>query len=115
MMFNIPTSLRHHLQDFRACGGKVKIHKSKKLEDIDALPEKVVTNCMDLGARLIFNNNELTPISGQLSCLIPQTEMQYKLNTAGASFIARKDRVYLGGNGIVSNWGTTLSREQAEK
>jgi D-amino-acid oxidase len=70
---------------------------------------------MGLGARLVLNDNELTPISGQLSCLIPQTEAQYKLNTAGASFIARKDRIYLRGNGIVGNWDTTPGREKTEK
>lgn len=115
MMFNIPMYLRHHLQDFLAFGGKVKIHEIQKLEDIDALPEKVVVNCMGLGAKPVFNDDELTPISGQLSCLIPQTEVQYKLNTQGANFIARKDGIYLGGNGIVGNWDTTPSREQTEK
>ncbi|GAB3163755.1 FAD-dependent oxidoreductase [Telluribacter humicola] len=115
MIFNIPTYLRHHLNDFLMFGGKVKIHEIKKLEDIDALPEKVVVNCMGLGAKPVFNDEELTPVSGQLSCLIPQTEVQYKFNTKGANFIARKDGIYLGSNGIVGNWDTTPSKEQTEK
>jgi D-amino-acid oxidase len=115
MMFNIPAYLHHHLQDFLAFGGKVKIHEIKKLEDIDALPEKVVVNCMGLGAKPVFSDEELTPVSGQLSCLIPQSEVQYKMNTRGANFIARKDGIYLGSNGIVGNWDTTPSKEQTEK
>jgi D-amino-acid oxidase len=115
MMFNIPTYLRHHLNDFLAFGGKVKIQEIKKLEDIDALPEQVVVNCMGLGAKPVFNDQELTPVSGQLSCLIPQGDVNYKLYTKGANFIARKDGIYLGSNGIVGNWDTTPSREQTEK
>ncbi len=115
MIFNIPTYLRHHLNDFVMFGGKVKIHEIKKLEDIDALPEKVVVNCMGLGAKPVFNDEELTPVSGQLSCLIPQSDVQYKLSTKGANFVSRKDGIYLGSNGIVGNWDTTPSKEQTEK
>lgn len=115
IMFNIPTYLRHQLQDFTMFGGKVKIQEIKKLEDIDALPEKVVVNCMGLGAKPVFNDEELTPVSGQLSCLIPQGDVNYKLYTQGANFIARKDGIYIGSNGIVGNWDTTPSKEQTEK
>ena len=115
MMFNIPAYLHHHLQEFLAFGGKVKILEIKNVEDIDALPEKVVVNCMGLGAKPVFKDEELTPVSGQLSCLIPQADIQYKLSTEGANFIARKDGIYLGSNGIVGNWDTTPSREQTEK
>lgn len=115
LMFNIPAYLHHHLSDFLLFGGKVKIREIKRPEDIDALPERVVVNCLGLGAKAVFNDAELTPVSGQLSCLIPQTEVQYKLITMGANFIARKDGIYLGGNGIVGNWDTTPSREQTEK
>ncbi|MEO6282073.1 MAG: FAD-dependent oxidoreductase [Dyadobacter sp.] len=115
IMFNIPAYLRHHLTDFMMFGGKVKIQEIKKLEDIDALPEKVVVNCMGLGAKPVFNDQELTPVSGQLSCLIPQSDINYKLYTQGANFISRKDGIYIGSNGIVGNWDTTPSKEQTEK
>ena len=115
LMFNIPSYLRHNLNDFLMFGGKVKIHEIKKLEDIDALPERVVVNCMGLGAKPVFNDQELTPVSGQLSCLIPQADINYKLYTQGANFISRKDGIYIGSNGIVGNWDTTPSKEQTEK
>jgi D-amino-acid oxidase len=115
LMFNIPSYLRHQLTDFVMFGGKVKILEIKTLEDIDALPERVVVNCMGLGAKPVFNDQELTPVSGQLSCLIPQTDANYKLYTQGANFISRKDGIYIGSNGIVGNWDTTPSREQTEK
>lgn len=115
LMFNIPTYLRHQLTDFVMFGGRVKIQEIKSLEDIDALPEKVVVNCMGLGAKPVFNDQELTPVSGQLSCLIPQSDVNYKLYTQGANFISRKDGIYIGSNGIVGNWDTTPSKEQTEK
>jgi hypothetical protein len=55
------------------------------------------------------------PISGQLACLIPQPEINYKLSTKGANFISRKDGIYLGGNGLEGNWNTTPDREVTEK
>lgn len=115
LMFNIPSYLHTQLSDFLMFGGKLKIQEIKRLEDIDALPERVVVNCMGLGAKAVFNDDELTPVSGQLSCLIPQPEVTYKLTTRGANLIARKDGIYLGGNGIVGNWDTTPSKEQTEK
>ena len=115
LMFNIPSYLRHQLTDFVMFGGKIKIQEIKSLEDIDALPEKVVVNCMGLGAKPVFNDQELTPVSGQLSCLIPQSDINYKLYTQGANFISRKDGIYIGSNGIVGNWDTTPSKEQTEK
>ena len=115
LMFNIPSYLRQQLNDFLLFGGKVKIYEIKSLENIDALPEKVVVNCMGLGAKAVMNDTELTPISGQLSCLIPQSDINYKLYTSGANFISRKDGIYIGSNGIVGNWDTTPSREQTEK
>lgn len=115
MIFNIPSYLNFHLNNFLIRGGKLEIKDIKSLEDIDALSEKVVVNCMGLGAKAIFNDDELYPISGQLSCLVPQTEVNYKLATNGAYFITRKDGIYLGGSGIVKSWDTTPNRELTEK
>ncbi|MGA0558101.1 FAD-dependent oxidoreductase [Larkinella sp. VNQ87] len=115
MMFNIPSYLHHQMTMFTMLGGKIRVQEIKRLEDIDALPEACVVNCMGLGAKEVFNDPELTPVSGQLACLIPQPEVTYKLNARGASIIARKDGIYLGGNGLVGNWDTTPQREVTEK
>ncbi len=115
MLFNIPSYLNFHLNNFLLRGGKLKIQEIKSVEDIDALPEKVVVNCMGLGAKPVFNDEELMPISGQLACLVPQTEVNYKLATKGAYFITRKDGIYLGGSGIEGSWDTTPNRELSEK
>ncbi|UBM58963.1 FAD-binding oxidoreductase [Marinilongibacter aquaticus] len=115
MIFNIPSYLNFHLNNFLLRGGKLKIHEIKKLEDIDALKEPVVVNCLGLGAKTLFNDDELYPISGQLACLVPQTEINYKLSTKGAYFITRKDGIYLGGNGIENSYDTTPNRALSEQ
>jgi len=115
MMFNIPSYLHRQMSDFVMFGGKIVIREFSRLEDVDALSENCVINCTGLGAKALFNDEEITPVSGQLSCLIPQGDVNYKLSAKGGSIIARKDGIYLGGNGIVGNWDTTPSREQTEK
>jgi D-amino-acid oxidase len=115
MIFNIPSYLNFHMNNFLLRGGKLKIHEIKTLENIDALAEKVVVNCMGLGAKSVFNDEELTPVSGQLACLVPQTEVDYKLATKGAYFITRKDGIYLGGTGVLGDWNTVPNRELSEK
>jgi D-amino-acid oxidase len=37
----------------------------------------VIFNCTGLGARALFGDQELTPIKGQLTVLLPQTEVNY--------------------------------------
>jgi D-amino-acid oxidase len=115
MIFNIPSYLNFYLNNFIIRGGKLVIKDIKSLEDIDSLTEKVVVNCMGLGAKSIFNDEELTPVSGQLACLVPQTEINYKLATKGAYFITRKDGIYLGGTGVVGSYDTLPKRELSEQ
>lgn len=115
LMFNIPAYLNYHLNSFLLYGGKVKIKAIGSLEDIDALPEKVVVNCMGLGAKTVFNDEELTPVAGQLACLIPQSNVPYKLMTEKAYFISRPDGIYLGGNAVFGSWDTNPSRQETER
>ena len=115
LMFNIPSYLQKLTSDFLSFGGKVCIKEFHTLEEIDALPERCVVNCTGLGAKALFQDEELTPIAGQLSFLIPQPEINYRLSTPGGYLIPRKDGLVLGGNAIKGSWDTTPSREQTEK
>jgi len=54
------------------------------------------------------------PISGQLSFLIPQPEINYRLSTPHGYVIPRKDGLVLGGNAIRNNWNTTPDPKQTE-
>lgn len=115
MVFNIPSYLNKHISDFHSFGGHIKIKEFKTLEEIDALPEKCIINCSGLGSYHLFNDTNLTPVSGQLAFLIPQADFNYRISTNGASAIPRKDGIVLGGNGLIGNWDENPSKEQTEK
>lgn len=114
MVFNIPVYLEKLTNDFLNFGGKILIRDFKTLEDINNLPEYCVVNCTGLGAKALFNDEQLMPISGQLSFLIPQPEIKYRLSTPHGYIIPRKDGLVLGGNAIRNNWDTTPNPEQTK-
>lgn len=70
---------------------------------------------MGLGAKAVFDDEQLIPVSGQLSFLVPQTEINYCLMTPGGYSVPRKDGIVLGGDHIRGSWDTTPKREQTEK
>ncbi len=86
------------LRDFQIAGGRVSIRGFASQREVAALPEKVVYNCTGLGARELFGDQELTPIRGQLTFLLPQPEIEYM--TVGPDDIymfPRRDGILLGG------------------
>lgn len=115
LVFNIPRYLENMLDRFLNFGGQLEIREIKSLEDIDALPESCVMNCMGLGAKAVLNDEKLIPVSGQLAFLLPQPEINYCLMTPSAYSIPRKDGIVLGGDHIRGSWDTTPKREQTEK
>lgn len=114
MLFNIPVYLQKLTDDFFRFGGKIIIREFSTLEEVDALAEKCIVNCTGLGAKSLFNDDELLPISGQLSFLIPQPEINYRLSTPHGYVIPRKDGLVLGGNAIRNNWDTNPDPKQTE-
>ncbi len=107
MIFNIPSYLQAHMNRFIAFGGDIHIREIQTLEDIDALPEQCVMNCMGLGSKAVFNDDKLMPISGQLAFLIPDPNINYMLMGPQAYWIPRKDGLVLGGTHKRGSWDTT--------
>lgn len=114
MVFNIPSYLHKLTNDFQSFGGKIHIREIKNLQELNALPERCIVNCTGLGAKALFNDDELIPISGQLSFLIPQPEINYMLETPYGYVLPRKDGLVLGGNAKRGNWDTTPDPKQTE-
>src|SRR5205823_2972072 len=65
------------IRDFYAAGGRIVIRDFGSARDVAALREDLIFNCTGLGARALFNDEELTPIRGQLAFLLPQPEVNY--------------------------------------
>ena len=115
LVFNIPSYINKHLTDFLAFGGKVIIKDFKSLEDVDSLTEKCVVNCTGLGSMELFNDQEMMPIAGQLSFLIPQPDFHYRISTENGYAIPRKDGIVLGGNALEGSWSESPDKVQTEK
>ena len=86
------------LRDFRLAGGRVQIRTFASPAEIAALPERIVVNCSGLGARDLFNDQELIPVKGQLTVLQEQPEVDYSWITDEELYMfPRRDGILLGG------------------
>ena len=65
------------VRDVLLFGGRVVIRKFDEPRDLDSLDESLVINCTGLGSRALFGDQELTPVKGQLTVLVPQAEVNY--------------------------------------
>lgn len=86
------------LTDFRIAGGSVRMVKFAHLTQLQQMIEPVIFNCTGLGARALFGDQELTPIKGQLTVLLPQAEVNYlTLMEDDLYMFPRTDGILLGG------------------
>ena len=65
--------------------------------EVRQLPERLVFNCTGLGAKALFNDDELTPVEGQLTFLLPQPEVEYSVVPESLYMFSRHDGIVLGG------------------
>ena len=85
------------MQDFAwtAQGGGVREFASAN--DAAALPEPVVMNCTGLGSATLFKDDQLTPVKGQLTFLLPQPEVDYIYLRGELYMFPRRDGILLAG------------------
>jgi len=100
------------LRDFYIAGGRVVVKEFKSRQEIARLAEPVVFNCTGLGSRALFDDQELTPVRGQLEILLPQPEIDYCYLSSGYMF-PRRDGIVLGGTWDHDDWSLTPNPEQA--
>ena len=89
------------VRDFLQFGGRIVIRKFDTPRDLMTLPEPIVVNCTGLGSLTLFDDKELVPIKGQLTALVPQPEVTYRLNGrspsgGNASINPRSDGLIVG-------------------
>jgi D-amino-acid oxidase len=97
LLIEPPVYLNAMLRDFLLAGGKLVVREFSDLAAILALSEPVVMNCTGLGAKALFGDNELLPIKGQLTILLPQPEVDYIVLTDELYMFPRRDGILLGG------------------
>lgn len=101
------------LDDFRIAGGRVVVRELHEPAQVAALPEPVVINCTGLGARALFGDEELVPIKGQLTVLVPQPEIDYITLGPGPGLymFPRSDGILLGGTFQRGDWSLEPDEE----
>jgi len=96
--------LRALLRDFRLAGGTVMVQEFHDIGEISALPQPVVVNCTGLGAKALFSDEELIPIKGQLTYMLPQPEVNYIVLAGDLYMFPRRDGIVLGGTHARGDW-----------
>jgi len=97
------------VRDFLTFGGRIVIRTFDTPRDLMSLAEPIVVNCTGLGSSTLFDDKELVPIKGQLTLLVPQPEVRYRVNgraSSGdnASMNPRADGIVIGNLQDRGNW-----------
>ena len=111
--FPVPYALRHLsyliepaiylprlMQELRDAGGSIVVREMTHVSDVLALNEPVIFNCTGLGARELFNDNELIPVRGQLVFMPADERVDYCTHGSGEGLLymfPRADGLLLGG------------------
>ncbi len=111
MMIEPPVYLNAMLQDVQIAGGRIVIRAIDNRDELKSLPEPLIVNCTGLGSRGLFLDEELMPIKGQLTVLLPQPEIDYNLMMSGLYMFPRRDGILLGGTFDRGNWGLAPDSE----
>lgn len=113
MLVEPPIYLDAMLDEVRTAGAAVVITEIRDREALRALPEKVFVNCTGLGAKAAFGDEELVPIKGQLTFLVPQPEVRYAVLAGDLYMFPRSDGILLGGTHERGVW--TLDPDPAAR
>ncbi len=104
------------MQDFFGAGGKIIVREFFEIGDVINLKEPVIINCTGLGSRSLFGDNQLIPIKGQLTFLLPQSEVDYIIiGNGGLYMFPRSDGILLGGTFERNQWSLTPNPEATRR
>ncbi len=114
MLIDMPVYLNALMRDVIQAGGKIVVREFCSREDVLGLSEPVIVNCTGLGARTLFNDEELMPIKGQLVVLMQQPDVDYLTVCRDDHLIMlpRRDGILLGGTFQPGEW--SLDPDAAE-
>jgi D-amino-acid oxidase len=104
MLIEPPVYLAALLDEVRAAGAVVRVMDLKDRAAVASLPERVLINCTGLGAKALFGDEELVPVKGQLTFLLPQPEVTYAVMHGDYYMFSRSDGILLGGTHEHGQW-----------
>jgi D-amino-acid oxidase len=104
------------LRDFLTAGGNLVVREFRDARELASLRESLLFNCTGLGSRELFHDDELIPIRGQLSFLLPQPEVGYATLGPGDIYMfPRHDGILLGGTHDTGVWDTQIDPAATER
>ncbi|GAB5458579.1 MAG: hypothetical protein Hens3KO_16090 [Henriciella sp.] len=117
LMIDPDVYLRALVSDFRNAGGVMVQRAFEREQDVLSLPQASIVNCMGLGARAVFVDESIMPARGQLTFLLPQSDIDYgySVNHRDRGLLytfPRKTGILLGGSFGRGDWNTEV--DQAE-
>jgi D-amino-acid oxidase len=115
MLIEPPIYLSAMVRDVRLAAGRIVVRELATREDVRGLPEPVVINCTGLGARGLFGDEELQPVKGQLTFLLPQPEVDYIVIDDGLYMFPRRDGILLGGTFEHDVWSLDVNEEARQR
>lgn len=95
------------MRDVLTFGGRIVIRRFDDVRDLMTLSELIIVNCTGLGARALFGDEELVPIKGQLTMLVPQPDVTYVV----AGMMPRSDGIALGSTNERGVWTLEIDEE----
>ncbi len=104
------------VDDFLAAGGRVVIRRFESRQQLVGLPEPIIVNCTGLGSFSLFDDKELVPIRGQLTFVVPQPELNYRVssratNGGNAGINPRSDGIVVGNSQDPGDWSLDVKEE----
>ena len=113
------------VRDVVAFGGRIVIRKFAEPGQLTELDESLVINCTGLGARDLLGDDELVPLKGQLTVLVPQPEVDYgtfgglpdssRDGGLGIHMQPRSDGIVLGGTSERGEWSLEPDQEAMKR
>ena len=113
------------VRDVVEFGGRIVIRRFTEPRELVELDESLVINCTGLGARDLFGDDEMVPLKGQLTVLVPQPEVDYATfgglpgssrgGGLGIHMQPRSDGIVLGGTSERGEWSLEPDREAMER
>ena len=98
------------VREFHSLGGRIVIREFKTPRDLMSIQESVIVNCTGLGSLDLFSDEELIPVKGQLTFLVPQPEVNYEFNC-----MPRFDGIALGSTGEWGVWTLEPNEEARQR
>jgi glycine/D-amino acid oxidase-like deaminating enzyme len=112
MFIQPPIYLDAMLRELRLANVPIEVRAFQDAKELQSLREPVIVNCTGLGARDLFGDEELTPIKGQLTVLLPEEEITYATLPPELYMFPRRDGIILGGSHERGVWDLTPDSDE---